>query len=340
VAPKLILALDAMGGDKAPDIVLKGANLAAERHPDILFKLFGPKATLEPAVQKLKFLKLSYDITDTSDVIDNHQDVSSAVRQGKNSTMWKAIEAVKTGEAHCVVSAGNTGALMAISKLLLRTVTGVHRPAIASFLPNMKSESVMLDLGANVECDARNLVQFAIMGEIFAKDVLGISKPSVGILNIGSEDHKGTEYLREAASSLKSIASINFSGFIEGDDIGKGTVDVIVTDGFTGNVALKTMEGTGKLTSFFMRQTFKSSMMAKIGYLFAKGALGRLRERLDPQRYNGAVFLGLNGISVKSHGGANALGFATAINVAVDMAKHDYVTELADKLAEEMDNAA
>jgi glycerol-3-phosphate acyltransferase PlsX len=248
--------------------------------------------------------------------------------------MRLAIDAVAEGKAHCVVSAGNTGALMAMSKVVLRTVPGIDRPAMASYFPTRRGESVMLDLGANVECDADNLVQFALLGDVFARTVLGLVQPVVGLLNVGSEELKGHDAVREAAARLRDTFSpISFYGFVEGDDIGAGTVDVIVTDGFTGNIALKTAEGTVKLVIDFFRSAFRHSLLGRIGYIFARGALNRLRGRLDPRKYNGAVFLGLQGIAVKSHGGADALSFANAIAVAVDMKANGFL----DKIREELE---
>jgi glycerol-3-phosphate acyltransferase PlsX len=233
-----------------------------------------------------------------------------------------------------MVSAGNTGALMAMSKFALKTLPGIDRPAIATFFPTRRGESVMLDLGANVECDVENLVQFALMGEVFARTVLGVSRPSVALLNIGSEELKGNDAVRGAAARLRAPGSpINFVGYVEGDDIGAGSADVIVTDGFTGNVALKTAEGTAKLFLEFVRAAFASSTLAKIGYVFAKPALQKLRERLDVRRYNGAVFLGLDGIAVKSHGGTDELGFASAIAVGADMVINGFLDKIRDDIA-------
>jgi glycerol-3-phosphate acyltransferase PlsX len=236
--------------------------------------------------------------------------------------MGLAIEAVQAGRAQAAVSAGNTGALMALSKFVLKTLPGIERPAIASLMPTRRSETVFLDLGANAECDAENLVQFAVMGEVYARAVLGVAKPTVGLLNIGTEEVKGHETIRQAAAALRaSQLPIEFRGFVEGSDLTSGKVDVIVTDGFTGNVALKVAEGTVGLYSHHLRAAFKSTFLAKLGYALAKPALNVLRQRLDPRRYNGAMFLGLNGVIVKSHGGTDALGFANAIGVAVDLAQ-------------------
>jgi glycerol-3-phosphate acyltransferase PlsX len=228
---------------------------------------------------------------------------------------------VHNGEADAIVSAGNTGALMAMAKFVLKTLPGIDRPAIASFFPTLRSESVMLDLGANVQCDADNLVQFAVMGNVFARTVLGVREPTVGLLNVGSEELKGHDAVKVAHGILRQATGLpgKFVGFVEGDDITRGAVDVIVTDGFTGNIALKSIEGAVKLYSHFLRQTFKSSWMAGLGYLLARPAMNALRARVDPRRYNGAIFMGLNGVCVKSHGGTDAFGFANAIGVAVDM---------------------
>jgi glycerol-3-phosphate acyltransferase PlsX len=248
--------------------------------------------------------------------------------------MRLALDAVAAGEAQCMVSAGNTGALMAMAKFALKTLPGIDRPAIATFFPTRRGESVMLDLGANVECDVENLVQFALMGEVFARTVLGVSRPSVALLNIGSEELKGNDAVRGAAARLRATGSpINFVGYVEGDDIGAGSADVIVTDGFTGNIALKTAEGTAKLFLEFVRAAFASSTLAKIGYVFAKPALQKLRERLDVRRYNGAVFLGLDGIAVKSHGGTDELGFASAIGVGADMVINGFLDKIRDDVA-------
>ncbi|WP_374444480.1 phosphate acyltransferase PlsX [Stella sp.] len=323
---RLTIALDAMGGDDAPGIVIDGANLALTRFPQVDFLLFGPEEQLEPLVRRAPKLQGRARIVHTDVVVSGDAKPSLALRNGRQSSMRLAINAVHDGQAAGVVSAGNTGALMAMAKLVLRTLPGIDRPAICSFFPTLRGESVMLDLGANIECDADNLFQFAVMGEVFSRTVLGLARPTVGLLNVGAEDQKGHEALRIAGQRLRDAGlPIAFHGFIEGNDIATGTVDVIVTDGFTGNVALKTAEGTVKLFTQSLRAAFLSSPLASVGYFFARPALRKLRRRLDPRRYNGAVFLGLNGIAVKSHGGADALGFANAIGVAVDMALHGFL---------------
>jgi glycerol-3-phosphate acyltransferase PlsX len=334
-----IIALDAMGGDRAPQIVIAGADLARQRFPDLGFILHGDERALARLLAARPQLAARCEIEHTADRVDAEARPSQVLRQGRGSSMCRAIEAVKSGRAHAAVSAGNTGALMALAKFVLKTLPGIDRPAIASLLPSRRRETVFLDLGANAGCDAANLVQFAVMGEVFARAVLGIPKPMVGLLNIGTEDLKGHGTIREAAAALRaSDLPIEFRGFVEGTDLTSGKVDVVVTDGFTGNVALKAMEGTVGLYSHFLREAFKSSILAKLGYALAKPALQLLRERLDPRRYNGAMFLGLNGVVVKSHGGTDALGFANAIGVAVDLVAqgtNDRITAEMSRLEEE-----
>ena len=246
--------------------------------------------------------------------------------------MRRAIDAVAKGEASGVVSAGNTGALMGMAKLVLKTLPGIDRPAITAFFPTLRGESVMLDLGANIDCDPNNLIEFALMGQLFSRTVLGLVEPTVGLLNVGSEDMKGHQELKDAHALLRSgTVPVNYHGFIEGDDIAAGTVDVIVTDGFTGNVALKSAEGTARLVTQFLRETFKSSIASRIGYLFARRAFTKFRARIDPRRYNGAMFLGLNGIVVKSHGGTDAIGFSNAIGVAYDLVTGGFNDRIKDE---------
>jgi phosphate acyltransferase len=333
VSQRITIALDAMGGDQAPRIVLRGADRALQRYPSVHFLLYGAEDKVAPLLAKLPKLKGASTLRHTDEMITNEAKPSVALRTGRRSSMRLAIDAVGAGEADGMVSAGNTGALMAMAKIVLKTLPGIDRPAIASIFPTLRGESVMLDLGANVECDAENLVQFAVMGDAFARCVLGLPHPTVGLLNVGSEEMKGHEAVREAGSRLRAPGSpVAFHGFIEGNDIAGGVVDVIVTDGFTGNVALKTAEGTSKLFGEYLRQAFRNSMLARFGYLLASGALKKMRNRIDPRRYNGAMFLGLNGIAVKSHGGADALGFANAIGVAVDMHVNGFLHQIRDEL--------
>jgi glycerol-3-phosphate acyltransferase PlsX len=331
---RVIIALDAMGGDRAPDMVLKGASIALQRFPQAEFLVFGIEDRIRPVLAKLSRLAARCTVHHTDDVVTGDAKPSVALRTGRRSSMRLALDAVANGEAHGAVSAGNTGALMAMAKFALKMLPGIDRPAMASFFPTQRGESVMLDLGANIECDADNLVQFALMGDVFARTVLGLSQPTVGLLNVGAEDLKGNDAVRGASARLRGAGSpINFHGFIEGNDIAAGTVDVVVTDGFTGNIAVKTAEGTARLFADFTRSAFNYSLSARIGYFFAAGALRKLRERLDPRRYNGAVFLGLEGVAVKSHGGSDALGFANAIGVAVDMQVNGFLDKIREGLA-------
>jgi glycerol-3-phosphate acyltransferase PlsX len=254
---------------------------------------------------------------------------SLVLRRGRNTSMWRAIEAVKNKEAEVAISAGNTGALMAMSMFQLGALQGIARPAIAALWPTKRGQTVVLDVGANVSSDAEQLVDFAVMGEAFARAILGLERPSVGILNVGSEDVKGHEAVKSAAAILRNATlPIEFHGFVEGDDIAEGTVDVVVTDGFTGNIALKTAEGTAKLVVGFLRSALNRSLFGRIGGLFASGALNALRRKLDPRASNGGIFLGLNGIVVKSHGGTDALGFASALDMAIDMAQSDVIARI------------
>ncbi len=323
-----------MGGDNAPDMVLRGAEIALQRHPGTRFQLHGAEDRIRPLLTHLPAVAAAADIFHTDDVVTSDAKPSLALRAGRKSSMRLAIDAVAEGKADCAVSAGNTGALMAMAKLALKTMPGIHRPAMGTFLPTRRAETVLLDLGANVECDADNLVQFALMGDAFARAVLGLTRPTIGLLNVGSEDMKGHEAVREAHARLKAgILGLNYHGFVEGDDIPSGTVDVVVTDGFTGNIALKTIEGTAKLYGEFLRNAFKSSLLSKLGYLFAGPALRRLRARLDPRKYNGAMLLGLNGIVVKSHGGSDAWAFANAICAAHDLVQNGFLERIREEMA-------
>lgn len=314
-----------MGGEHAPDIVISGANVARERNPDMRFLLFGDEERLRPFLDRFPKLGDVSEVHHCETTIGDHDKPSIALRQGRRSSMRLAIDAVRDGDAHGVVSAGNTGALMAMAKIVLKTLEGIHRPAMASIFPTMRGQTVMLDLGANVDCTVDNLVQFAVMGEVFSRTVLGVIKPTVGLLNVGSEEFKGHETVRGAAKMLQELdLPITFHGFIEGDDITAGTVDVVATDGFTGNVALKTAEGTARLYGQFLRAAFKETLLSRIGYMLARRSLSKLRERLDPRSYNGAMFLGLNGVVVKSHGATDMLGFANAIGFAHDMVSRGF----------------
>ncbi len=321
-----------MGGDDAPNIVVNGADLALNKYPNLKLIFVGNKKKILPLVRNSKNLK-NCEIIHADDTVKANQKPSQALRNGKNTSMWKSIELVANKRADAVVSAGNTGALMAMSKLQLRMIKGVTRPAIAAFFPTIKGKSCMLDLGANIECDERNLIHFAIMGSEFCKDIMGIKKPLIGILNVGEENQKGFDYLRKVGAELtRKENKLNYKGFIEGSDLASGKVDVVVTDGFTGNIALKTAEGIVGLFQEFLRRSFSANIFTKFSYFFARKAINDVKEKLDPRAHNGAVFLGLNGISVKSHGGTDSFGFSNAIGVAVEMINQDYLSEVYSKI--------
>jgi glycerol-3-phosphate acyltransferase PlsX len=330
----LVLSIDGMGGDHAPDIVVEGVDIAARRSPDARFLIHGDAEKLAALLDKYPRAKAQSEIVPAEKAIGREIKASQALRQGKGSSLWNAVEAVKEGRANAVVSAGNTGAFMAISMFRLRTMEGVHRPALTTRWPNVKGGyTVMLDVGANVEANGEQLVEFAIMGEAFARAVTGVERPSVALLNVGAEEQKGHEEIRAAAQLIRETGvELDFRGFVEGDDIAKGTVDVVVTDGFTGNIALKTGEGTARLVGQFLREALTGGVLARLGALIAYPALRQLRKRMDPGTFNGALFLGLNGLVVKSHGSANGPGFAAAIGVAEKMARSHYREEIAHNL--------
>lgn len=317
---KVTLSIDAMGGDNAPQVIIQGIETAIQRYPFVQFILYGDQATVEPLLVGNKLLNEKVRFVSCSEIITPETKPSAAVRGLPDSSMRQSIKAVVDGEAQGVISAGNTGAYMALAKMLLKTMPGIDRPALASLAPTLRGETVLLDLGANVECSSKNLQQFAIMGEIFARHVLHLPKPKVGLMNVGSEEIKGSPVIKEAFDLIRSSSiKDNFYGFVEGDDITRGTVDVVVMDGFTGNVVLKAGEGVMHLALQYFKEAFKSSWRARLGYLFARPMLNKLSMRLDYRRYNGGIWLGLNGIAIKSHGGTDALGFSHAIDLAVDM---------------------
>ncbi|SFS11209.1 phosphate acyltransferase PlsX [Sphingomonas jatrophae] len=333
-APRI--AVDAMGGDRGPATTLAGAALALQRLPELRFTLFGDEAVLGPELSRHAELAAAAEIVHAPDAVAGDEKPSQAIRRARTTSMGLAIDAVKRGTADGAVSAGNTGALMATAKLALRTMAGIDRPALAALLPTIGDRDlVMLDLGANTECDARNLVQFAVMGAVYSRIVVGLAEPRVALLNIGAEEMKGTESLRDAAQQLRAAdhLPLDFIGNIEADRLGRGEADVIVTDGFSGNIALKTMEGTARFVTDLLKSAFRSSLRSKIGFLISRPATELLRHHLDPNNHNGAVFLGLNGIVVKSHGGATPAGFANAIGVAVKLAQADISRLVANDLA-------
>jgi len=333
------IAIDAMGGDVGPEVMVAGAARAFRRRQDLSFILFGDEARLKAELAKHEALGRVCAIVHAADVITPDDKPSQAIRRAKTTSMGLAIAAVKAGDAHAAVSGGNTGALMAMSKLALRTMKGIDRPALAALLPTLgDNDLVMLDLGANTECDPRNLVQFAVMGAAYARVILELPKPRVQLLNIGTEEMKGTDDLKEAAAVLREAdyLGMRFEGFIEGDKLSRGDVDVVVTDGFSGNIALKSLEGTARFVTDLLRRAFQSSVRSKIGFLISRPATELLKHHLDPNNHNGAVFLGLNGLVVKSHGSATDKGVANAIRVAARMVRED----ITRKIIEDLDNIA
>ncbi|MCH4091812.1 phosphate acyltransferase PlsX [Acetobacter sp.] len=318
------LAVDAMGGDGGPEMVIAGLAIAADRHPGARVLLVGDEQRLRGLLARHPKAAAICTIRHASAAVSMDMKPTAALRL-KDTSMRAVMDAVAGGEAAGVVSAGNSGAMLALAKIVIKTLPGISRPAMAAISPSMKGDVVMLDLGANVACDWRNLVEFAVMGEAFAKAVLGLPSPTIGLLNVGAEELKGDEKLRQAADVLRdSPLAGQFHGFVEGHDITAGTTDIVVTDGFTGNVALKTGEGAMKMASGLFRQVFTSSLAGRLAYLLVRPALERMKDWLDPRRYNGAVFVGLNGVVVKSHGGTDAEGFASAVDVAMDMVTHHF----------------
>jgi phosphate acyltransferase len=328
---KVRIALDAMGGDVGASVVIPGAAISLTRHPDSEFVLFGDRALIEAQLAKYPALKAASRIVHTDVAVSMHDKPSQALRRGRRtSSMWLAIDAVKKGEADVAVSAGNTGALMAMARFNLRMLRGIDRPAIAAVWPTMRGDSVVLDLGATIGGDAHHLMALAVMGSAMASVLFDLERPTVGLLNIGVEEIKGREEIREAAKLLRAmdLPQLEYIGFVEGDGIGKGAADVIVVEGFSGNIALKATEGTARQINEFLRAALSRTWRSRIGYLFAKNAFKALRDKLDPNKSNGGVFLGLNGIVVKSHGGTDAEGFAYAVDVGYEMVHYDLLTKI------------
>jgi glycerol-3-phosphate acyltransferase PlsX len=313
-----------MGGDAGPGAVVSALLKTSLRHPEARFVLHGDEAELTALVARQARLADRVTIRHAPGRVTMEDKPSHVLRRGKDTSMWHAIDCVKAGDADVAVSAGNTGALMAVSMFGLGIIEGISRPAIATIWPTLKGQTIVLDVGANVGATEEQLVDFAVMGEAFAHVILGLERPTVGILNVGAEEQKGNDGVKGAAAILRnSNQTMAFHGFVEGDDIAKGTVDVVVTDGFTGNIALKTAEGTARLVGSYLRSALRRSLLSRLGALIASGALNTLRRKLDPRAVNGGIFLGLNGVVVKSHGGADAVGFASALDLAIDMAKAD-----------------
>ena len=325
-----------MGGDHGPNVVIPALMTVATRRPDIRFIIYGLEDQVRPELAKFPQLAEKSEFVHCEIAVKMDEKPSAALRHGRwKSSMWKAIEAVKSDTSDACVSAGNTGALMAMSKFCLRTMASIDRPAIAAIWPTLRSESVVLDVGATIGADSHQLVDFAILGAAMARSVFGIDRPTVGLLNVGVEEVKGQEEVKDAGRMLREadLGSMTYRGFVEGDDIGKGTVDVVVTEGFSGNIALKTAEGTARQIAGYLRSAMRRTLMARIGYIFAKSAFNALRDKMDVSRANGGVFLGLNGIVVKSHGGADSEGFAAAVELAYDMVRN----RLLDRIEADLD---
>lgn len=330
------IAIDAMGGDDGVRVMMAGVALARRQHENLRFTLFGDETRIKAALDNHPNLRAASEVVHTDIVVEGTDKPGAALRKARTSSMGLAIQAVKAGDAGAAVSAGNTGALMGMAKVALRTMPGIDRPALAALLPTLgNNDVVMLDLGANTECDARNLVQFAVMGAAYARTVFDLERPRLRLLNIGTEDQKGTDEIREAAAILRAATALplSFEGFTEGDKLASGDADVIVCDGFAGNVALKTAEGTARFVTDLLRRAFTSSLRSKVGFLISKPAMHLLRHHLDPNNHNGAVFLGLNGVVVKSHGSADAKGVANAVHVAARLLEENITRRIADDLA-------
>src|SRR6201987_160539 len=336
MADKVRIALDAMGGDHGPGVVVAGAGLALSRHPDCDFLFFGNCALIGSLLAARAELKSSSRLVHTDVAVRMEDKPSQDLRYGRwKSSMWLAIDAVKKGDADMVVSAGNTGALMAMSKFNLKTLPGIERPAIAALWPTLRGESIVLDVGASIGADPDHLVDLALMGAATARILFGLPRPTVGLLNIGVEEAKGLEQVREAGRILReeNFADTEYKGFVEGDDIGRGKVDVVVTEGFAGNIALKPAEGTARQIGEYLRGAMSRSLSARIGYFFARSAFRQLRQRMDPRRANGGVFLGLNGVVIKSHGGTDAEGFAAAIELGHGVVRDELLARIRTALA-------
>ncbi|WP_109807921.1 phosphate acyltransferase PlsX [Sphingosinithalassobacter portus] len=329
------IAVDAMGGDEGIAVMLAGVARARRKFPGMEFFLVGDESAIREGLKNHPNLTAASEIVHAPEVVGSEEKPSQALRRAKTTSMGIAIDLVKQGRAGAAVSSGNTGALMSMAKVSLRTMPGIDRPALAALLPTLgENDSVMLDLGANTECDTRNLVQFAVMGAAYARTALDLERPRVALLNIGTEELKGTDRVREAAAQLRAAPHLplDFTGFTEGDRLSRGEVDVIVCDGFSGNIALKTAEGTARFVADLLRRAFQSSTRSKIGFLISRPATELLRHHLDPNNHNGAVFLGLNGLVVKSHGGANELGVQNAIAVAAKMVRDDLTRRIIEDL--------
>ena len=332
---KVRIALDAMGGDYGAPVVVAGAAISLERHPDTEFVMVGDRAAIDSLIAGRPALRAASRIVHTDIAVKMNEKPSQALRHGRwKSSMWMAIDAVKKGDADVAVSAGNTGALMAMAKFHLKTMAGIERPAIAALWPTVRGESIVLDVGATIGADAKHLVDLAVMGGAMARVLFDLERPTIGLLNIGVEEIKGLEEVRGAGHILRMAArrDLDYVGFVEGDDIGKGTVDVVVTEGFAGNIALKTAEGTAKQLGEYLRNAMSRTLRARIGYLFARDAFAAVKDKMDPRKVNGGVFLGLNGVVIKSHGATDAEGFAAAVDLGYDMVRYELRARISQML--------
>lgn len=331
----ITISVDAMGGDNAPRAPIHGAKLLLREHPDARFIFHGRKELIDPLLDEFSELKAVSEVRHSETIITMDEKPSQALRKGRgNSSMWAAIQSVKDSEADVAISGGNTGALMAMATFCLRPIEGIDRPAIAAIWPTLRSESIVLDVGATIGADARQLVDFSILGAALARALFNTQSPTVGLLNVGVEEAKGNESVKDAGKILgeSSGAGFAYHGFVEGDDLGKGTVDVVVTEGFTGNIALKTAEGTARQVGTYLRNALTSSLMSKIGALLARQALSAVRSKMDPRTVNGGVFLGLNGVVIKSHGGTDEIGYKSALGLAYEMARNDLIAKIGEGL--------
>jgi len=329
----ITISLDAMGGDSGPQVAIGGAEIASDRRPDLRFIVFGEEQAVRPVLEANPRVRDRSVFHHCAVSVQMDDKPSQALRKGRwKSSMWRTIQAVRDQEAGAAVSAGNTGALMAMSKFCLKSLPGIERPAIAAIWPTLRGESIVLDVGATIGADANMLVDFAVMGAAMARSVFALDRPSVALLNVGVEEIKGMEEVREAGRILREMnhPGFDYRGFIEGDDIGKGTVDVAVIEGFAGNIALKTAEGTAKQIAEYLRSAMSRTWTSRLGYAFAQSAFALLREKMDPRKVNGGVFLGLNGVVIKSHGGTDEEGFASAIDLAREMARNDLVRMISE----------
>lgn len=322
-----------MGGDRGPRVAIHGAWLAFRERGNMSFVFHGREHELTPLLDEFPGLKPISGIRHVDNVITMEDKPSQALRKGRNnSSMWNALQSVKDGEADVALSAGNTGALLAMATFCLRPMQGIARPALTAIWPTLRADIIVLDVGATVEADARQLVDHSILGAAMARALFDQESPTVGLLNVGTEDQKGLDEVKEASRVLAAASGAGFTyhGFVEGDDIGKGTVDVVVTDGFSGNIALKTAEGTARLVGGYLRNALNATISNKIGALMAREALASLRRKVDPRMLNGAVFLGVNGIVIKSHGGTDEIGFRSAYALAYEMARHDLIAKITE----------